>query len=171
MSQAITEQLQLVCPHCAAVNRVQAERLGDGPVCGQCKQPLFSGAPIELTAANFDTEGMKWPDIAQKIQADLKEIKIDVKIVTSEFSVMVDPYRKGELPFLVMHWSPDYFDINNQLAFLPGSTVGERAKWAADGHQDMIDLGNKIIGESDKTLRAQYSEQLQDLMAFFKLER
>lgn len=29
----------------------------------------------------------------------------------------------------------------------------------------MIDLGNKIIGESDKTLRAQYSEQLQDLMA------
>ena len=95
----------------------------------------------------------------------MKEIKIDVKIVTSEFSVMVDPYRKGELPFLVMNWSPDYFDINNQLAFLPGSTVGERAKWAADGHQDMIDLGNKIIGESDKTLRAQYSEQLQDLMA------
>ena len=124
-----------------------------------------NGFTVELTAANFDTEGMKWPDIAQKIQADLKEIKIDVKIVTSEFSVMVDPYRKGELPFLVMHWSPDYFDINNQLAFLPGSTVGERAKWAADGHQDMIDLGNKIIGESDKTLRAQYSEQLQDLMA------
>ena len=54
MSQANTEHLQLVCPHCAAVNRVQAERLGDGPVCGQCKQPLFSGAPIELTAANFD---------------------------------------------------------------------------------------------------------------------
>ena len=124
-----------------------------------------NGFTVELTAANFDTEGMKWPDIAQKIQADLKEIKIDVKIVTSEFSVMVDPYRKGELPFLVMHWSPDYFDINNQLAFLPGSTVGERAKCAADGHQDMIDLGNKIIGESDKTLRAQYSEQLQDLMA------
>ena len=50
----MSQQLQLVCPHCAAINRVQAERLGDGPVCGQCKQPLFSGAPIELTAANFD---------------------------------------------------------------------------------------------------------------------
>jgi len=50
----MSQQLQLVCPHCAAVNRVQAERLSDGPVCGQCKQALFSGAPIELTAANFD---------------------------------------------------------------------------------------------------------------------
>ena len=54
MSQQQSQQLQLVCPHCAAVNRVQAERLSDGPVCGQCKQALFSGAPIELTAANFD---------------------------------------------------------------------------------------------------------------------
>jgi len=50
----MSQQLQLVCPHCAAINRVQAERLGDGPVCGQCKQALFSGSPIELTAANFD---------------------------------------------------------------------------------------------------------------------
>jgi len=54
MSQQQSQQLQLVCPHCAAVNRVQAERLSDGPVCGQCKQALFSGAPIELTAANFN---------------------------------------------------------------------------------------------------------------------
>jgi len=50
----MSQQLQLVCPHCAAINRVQAERLGDGPVCGQCKQALFSESPIELTAANFD---------------------------------------------------------------------------------------------------------------------
>lgn len=34
-----------------------------------------NGFTVELTAANFDTEGMKWPDIAQKIQNGLKEIK------------------------------------------------------------------------------------------------
>ena len=123
------------------------------------------GFEIELTAANFESEGMKWTDIAQKIQNDLKEIGITVKIKTAEFSVILDPYRKGELPFLVMHWSPDYYDINNQLAFLPGDTVGERAKWSAKGHDDMIELGNKIIGESDNAKRAQYSQQLQDLMA------
>ena len=46
--------IQLVCPHCDAVNRLQAERLDEGPVCGRCKRPLFSGEPIELTGANFD---------------------------------------------------------------------------------------------------------------------
>jgi len=54
MSQPQSEQLQLVCPHCAATNRAQSDRLDQGPVCGQCKQPLFADSPIELTAANFD---------------------------------------------------------------------------------------------------------------------
>ena len=125
-----------------------------------------NGFDITLTAADFDTEGMKWPTIAQKIQADLKEIGINVKIDTSSFSVILDPYREGKIPFLLMHWSPDYYDINNQLAFLPGDTVGQRAKWSVSGsNQAMVDLGNKIIGESDKTKRADYSKQLQELMA------
>ena len=50
----MSQQLQLVCPHCEAINRVHADRFDEGPVCGQCKQPLFSDSPIELTAANFD---------------------------------------------------------------------------------------------------------------------
>ena len=125
-----------------------------------------NGFDIELTAANYNSEGMQWTAIAQKVQADLKEIGINVNIKTAEFSVILDPYRNGEIPFLVMHWSPDYYDINNQLAFLPGDTVGERAKWTADADtQPMTDLAKKIVGESDKTLRAQYSEQLQDMMA------
>lgn len=130
------------------------------------KAGYADGFDIELTAANYNSEGMQWTTIAQMIQADLKEIGINVNIKTAEFSVILDPYRNGEIPFLVMHWSPDYYDINNQLAFLPGDTVGERAKWEVDeSNQAMVDLGNKIIGESDKTLRAQYSGELQDMMA------
>ena len=48
------DNLHVVCPHCAAVNRVLAAKLKDAPLCGQCKQPLFTGKPAELTAANFD---------------------------------------------------------------------------------------------------------------------
>lgn len=40
------------CPNCQKSNRVPSERLGDGPKCGNCKKPLFSGKPMELTAAN-----------------------------------------------------------------------------------------------------------------------
>ena len=48
------ESLHLVCPHCAAVNRIFAAKLKDLPICGQCKQPLFTGEPQEVDAAQFD---------------------------------------------------------------------------------------------------------------------
>lgn len=50
----MTDQLHVVCPACGAVNRVPAGRLEQAPVCGKCKQALFTGQPIELSAANFD---------------------------------------------------------------------------------------------------------------------
>ena len=48
------ESLHLVCPHCTAVNRLPASRLGADPVCGQCKAALFQGQVAELTQATFD---------------------------------------------------------------------------------------------------------------------
>ena len=50
----MTESKHLVCPNCAKVNRIAAERLGDGPRCGSCKQPLFSGSSIRLDESTFD---------------------------------------------------------------------------------------------------------------------
>ncbi len=47
--------LAIPCLHCGALNRVPAGRLGEHPVCGRCKQALFNGHPVELTAANFDS--------------------------------------------------------------------------------------------------------------------
>jgi thioredoxin 2 len=55
MECVMPEQLIVVCPHCHAPNRVPAERLADGATCGKCKVRLFSGEPVELGAANFDT--------------------------------------------------------------------------------------------------------------------
>ena len=47
--------LIVVCPHCDAANRMPAERLAHGGTCGRCKARLFTGEPVELRAANFDT--------------------------------------------------------------------------------------------------------------------
>ncbi len=44
----------VVCPQCHAPNRVPDERLADRGTCGQCKQALFTGAPVELTSSSFD---------------------------------------------------------------------------------------------------------------------
>ncbi|WP_407275807.1 thioredoxin TrxC [Halothiobacillus sp. DCM-1] len=46
------ESIHVVCPQCAAVNRIPSERTGSGQ-CGKCGAPLFSGQPIILNDANF----------------------------------------------------------------------------------------------------------------------
>ncbi len=43
----------IVCPHCATLNRVPAERAGDDPVCGTCARNLLDGAPVVLDDASF----------------------------------------------------------------------------------------------------------------------
>ena len=48
--------VHVVCPHCATTNRVARERLQDGPRCGNCKEALFPGRPIELASAGFERQ-------------------------------------------------------------------------------------------------------------------
>jgi thioredoxin 2 len=45
--------LELVCPHCQAINRVPVERLVDSPQCGKCGQAVLPGQPISLTNSTF----------------------------------------------------------------------------------------------------------------------
>jgi thioredoxin 2 len=49
----MSEPVHIVCPRCAAVNRVPDARLGEAPKCGACHQPLFSKQPLALTSANL----------------------------------------------------------------------------------------------------------------------
>lgn len=46
--------LHLRCPHCEAMNRLPAARLGEAPNCGRCGRPLLDGRPVELGDAEFD---------------------------------------------------------------------------------------------------------------------
>jgi thioredoxin 2 len=49
----MSDPKHIVCPHCDAVNRIPADKLGASPNCGKCKQPLFTAHPVELTETNF----------------------------------------------------------------------------------------------------------------------
>ena len=46
--------MELVCPHCGAVNRVPAERLRQRPKCGKCGGEVLPAQPVELTAVTFE---------------------------------------------------------------------------------------------------------------------
>ena len=50
----MSDLTHLACPHCLAMNRIPTNRLGDGPKCGQCKQPMFTRAPLEVSEQGFD---------------------------------------------------------------------------------------------------------------------
>ncbi|MGE5665872.1 MAG: thioredoxin TrxC [Betaproteobacteria bacterium] len=43
----------LTCPHCAARNRIDPQRLSQSPVCGKCGREIFAGAPLVLDESNF----------------------------------------------------------------------------------------------------------------------
>ena len=49
----MADPLLVACPHCNALNRVPAARLGEGPDCGKCHRRLFTGKPLPLDATGF----------------------------------------------------------------------------------------------------------------------
>lgn len=44
----------IVCPHCAATNRVPAGKPAGAARCGSCHEALFEGHPVAVDAARFD---------------------------------------------------------------------------------------------------------------------
>ena len=44
---------QIVCGHCGRINRLPADRPPTAARCRSCRQPIFSGHPIEVDEAGF----------------------------------------------------------------------------------------------------------------------
>jgi thioredoxin 2 len=42
------------CPFCGQLNRIDLQRLADGPRCGSCQRPLHLDRPIPVSDAAFD---------------------------------------------------------------------------------------------------------------------
>ena len=59
MSAPEPDRLIVICPSCAAANRVPRTRLAAGGTCGRCKAALFGGVPVTLDAGNFDAHAAR----------------------------------------------------------------------------------------------------------------
>jgi len=57
----MSDKPHILCPHCAAVNRVPSSRLNENPKCGSCHQPLFVAKPMVLDEARF-ARYLQYPD-------------------------------------------------------------------------------------------------------------
>jgi len=57
----MTDSLVVPCAHCAGLNRIPADRVGQHPRCGRCKNEVLVAKPFEVNQGNF----------AQQIKGDL----------------------------------------------------------------------------------------------------
>lgn len=55
MTNTVEDFVHVACAHCATENRIAGTRLGEGPKCGKCSEPLLPGKPVELSDATYET--------------------------------------------------------------------------------------------------------------------
>lgn len=109
--------------------------------------------------------GANWDTNAQKIQADLAEVGIDVELAGGEVGIKFEEYRAGEQGFGYWFWHPDYIDPGNYIVFLPGELLGLRARWTEDrADQEIIDLRDRAKVEIDPETRVEIFHDIQDYL-------
>ncbi|MEU0572069.1 ABC transporter substrate-binding protein [Nonomuraea sp. NPDC005983] len=92
--------------------------------------------PSELTV-----NGLSFQPLAERIQANLKEVGITVDLAPAPVTTALDNYRNGKEEMGLWYWGPDYPDPSDYLAFLPGKTVGLRAGWKKDAAKEIEAAG------------------------------
>jgi thioredoxin 2 len=77
----MVDKLNIVCPHCDAINRVPRERLREGGKCGSYHRPLFEKRPVALNdAARFDKHASR-SDIPLLVDFAAAELEPEVRLV------------------------------------------------------------------------------------------
>ena len=52
--ETTTRKATVRCPGCGRLNRLDMDRVKDGPRCGQCRNPIPTDRPLPVTDAEFD---------------------------------------------------------------------------------------------------------------------
>lgn len=125
-----------------------------------------NGFDIVLSYPDFVGGGANMNTNAQKIQADLAEVGINVTLMPGELQVALDEYRSGLAGFAYWFWGPDILDPIDMLSFLPGGKVGgERANWDdSNSDPEIQELRDLAAVESDTARRVELFAAIQEYM-------
>ena len=122
------------------------------------------GLDVTLQYPDFSLIGVNFNTNAQKIQADLAEVGINVTLEPGELQVSLEQYRNGEQGFAYWLWGPDILDPVDFLSFLPGGKVAkERTNWFTDDvPAEVQELINGARSTSDAETRRELFTALQE---------
>ena len=143
-------------PRTAAVRRdlPRARRaLAASGVGGQTFNLEF---PSDLTI-----NGVAFATLAQRVQANLRDIGLNVTLSGAPVGTWLDKYRGGTMAFGLSLWGPDYPDPADYLAFMPGELVGLRVGWPRGSDPTLERLGNLARRTTSDARRAPMYRQIQ----------
>ncbi len=111
--------------------------------------------------SDISSNGLNFGPIAERIQANLKEVGITITLVPSPVSTALDNYRNGKEQMGLWLWNPDFPDPSDYLVFAPGATVGLRAGWAKGADPEIEAIAAKAATTVDDKARASLYVELQ----------
>lgn len=123
------------------------------------------GFDITLEVGDYEAGGTSLVDLAQMVANDLKQVGINVQISVLDSTVAVTRYVNAEQPFALWLWTPDYNELNNQLAFMPGEKTGALANWSRSDAPEIAELSDQVARELDQEKRAVLSKELQEIVS------
>ena len=113
--------MQLVCPHCAALNRVADNRPASQANCGKCHKSLFTASALPVSQAMFDRMLTKsdlpmvvdfWADwcgpckmiapILEQVAEEYKDRLILAKLDVEENQNIATQYAVRSIPTLML---------------------------------------------------------------------
>lgn len=134
----------------------------------------YDGEKVTLQFPNDNpVGGVEFTPVAERVQAQLKQIGINVELAPAPFASEIDPYVNGKEAFSMWYWGPDFADASSFLPFGPGQKVGLRAGWQADAAPQIADLVEAAANATSMQEREQamhdYAEAMQTKGPFVPL--
>jgi peptide/nickel transport system substrate-binding protein len=112
--------------------------------------------PSDLTI-----NGVPFATLAQKVQANLQAIGLNVELSGAPVGTWLQKYRDGKMAFGLSLWGPDFPDPADYLAFMPGELVGLRVGWPKGADTALEALAAKARVTTDAKARTTLYQQIQ----------
>jgi peptide/nickel transport system substrate-binding protein len=112
--------------------------------------------PSDLTI-----NGVAFATLAQRVQANLRDIGLNVNLSGAPTGTWLDKYRGGTMAFGLSLWGPDYPDPADYLAFMPGELVGLRVGWPRGSDATLERLAARARVTTSDRARAPLYRQIQ----------
>lgn len=117
---------------------------------------------ITLTFRNVVRAYLPTPDkVAQEIQAQLKEVGIEVSLEEMESAAFIDATAAGQKGFYLLGWNADYPDSTN---FFDYHFANASNKQFGPVYQDIVDEINAAAKLSDVAARQAYYDKVNQLL-------